>query len=62
MLIFMRAAIPVALVLCCALPILLVSGVTVGGGILLGKTVLVLIGLGGITYGVYRVTQRLRGG
>ncbi len=59
----MKAAVPIALVvLCCALPILLISGVSVGGGILLGKTMLVLVGLGSITYGVYRIAQRLRGG
>ncbi len=59
----MKAAIPVALVLfCCALPILLLSGVGVSVGIVLGKTILVLIGLGGIAYGVFMVTRRMRGG
>jgi len=60
---FMKAAIPVALVvLCCALPILLLSGVGISVGIILGKTILVLVGLGGITYGVFTVARRLRGG
>jgi len=60
---FMRVAIPVALVLlCCALPIFLLSGIGVAGGIFLGKTTLILVGLGGIVYGVYLVARRLRGG
>lgn len=62
MLNFRDSVLPIALaVLCCALPILLISGVSLGGGLLLGETALVVAGLGGIGYVVYRVARRRRG-
>ncbi len=62
MLNFKDTVLPIALaVLCCALPILLLSGVSLGGGLLLGEMALVLAGLGGIGYVVYRVARRRRG-
>jgi hydrogenase maturation factor HypE len=61
MLNFRDTVLPIALaVLCCALPILLISGVSIGGGLLLGETALVVAGLGGIGYVVYRVARRRR--
>ncbi len=61
MLNFRDSVLPIALaVLCCALPILLISGVSIGSGLLLGEMALVLAGLGGIGYVVYRVTRRRR--
>ncbi len=47
-------------VACCALPILLVSGVSIGGGVLFGETVLVVAGLAGIAYAVFRVARGRR--
>ena len=62
MLHFRDTVLPIALaVLCCALPILLISGVSIGSGLLLGETALVLAGLGGIGYALYRVIRRRRG-
>jgi len=45
-------------VLCCALPLLLVSGVSIGAGVLFGKIALVTAGLAGIGFAVYRATRR----
>ncbi len=61
MLHFRDTVLPIALaVLCCALPILLISGVGIGGGLLLGEMALVVAGLGGIGFVVYRVARRRR--
>ena len=46
--------------LCCALPILLVSGVSLGAGVLRGEIALIAVGLGGIGYAAYRVARRKR--
>ena len=48
-------------VLCCALPLLLISGVSIGAGLIFGKIALVAVGVGGIGYAVYKVTRRRRG-
>ncbi|MDR7521172.1 MAG: hypothetical protein QN168_01790 [Armatimonadota bacterium] len=45
---------------CCALPILLISGVSIGAGLLLGEIALIAVGLGGIAYAAYRVARRKR--
>lgn len=59
MLSFKNTVLPIALaVLCCALPLLLISGVSLGAGIVLGEIVLVAVGVGGIGYAVYRSTRR----
>lgn len=46
--------------LCCALPIVIIAGVSIGGGILLGKAAVILAGLGGIGYVSYRLIRRRR--
>ena len=62
MLNFRDTVLPIALaVLCCALPILLISGVSIGAGVILGEIALVVAGLGGIGYAAYRVARRRRG-
>jgi hypothetical protein len=48
-------------VLCCALPVLLISGVSIGTGLIVGEIALVAAGVGGIGYAVYKVTRRRRG-
>ncbi len=48
-------------VLCCALPLLLISGASIGAGLIFGEIVLVTAGIGGIGYAVYKVTRRRRG-
>ena len=56
-----EAALSIALLgLCCALPILLVSGVSIGAGLIFGEIALVAAGVGGIGYAVYKVTRRRR--
>lgn len=58
---FRSTALTIALmVLCCALPLLIISGVSIAGGAVFGQTALVLVGLAGIGYAVYKVTRRRR--
>ena len=59
---FRNTTLTIALmVLCCALPLLIISGISIAGGAIFGKTALVLVGLAGIGYAVYKVTRRRRG-
>ncbi len=62
MLNFKNTVLPVVVaVACCALPILLISGVSIGTGAIFRETVLVVAGLAAIGYAVYRVTRRSGG-
>ncbi len=47
-------------VACCALPILLISGISIGTGAIFRNAVLVVTGLAVIGYAVYTVTRRGR--
>lgn len=57
-----EAVLTVALLgLCCALPILVLAGVSVGAGVILGKIALVALGLGGIGFAAHGAARGRRG-